>query len=276
MIKKLTLLAQAIGLVACHNQTDPLPTEQEQKDACVVFENENFVKWDLRPMMKTEAEDSGHGADYHSTGLPTLIEFNFCRHLDETHYFASKLDMTRGVERLTGEDFQPDEHETVKDADGNRLGVKVTYKSENPCNEDTDGTDRFYSFTSTILCDPENTAQGGAEWVSGSDNGCNVSITMKHAAGCHAYTAPWWIRFMHSVPWAKAIILIALGLVFALKGYTLLHTLAPLLLGVYVYVLLIWGSAMLGLLDTTTLLVVVNVVAVILAIAVPWMVKQDF
>ena len=232
MMKILAFLAQTIGLVACHNATTiSISTEQQQKDACVVFENEHFVKWDLRPMMKTEAEDASHGADYHSTGLPTLIEFNFCRHLDETHYFASKLDMTRGVERLTGEDFQPDEHEAVKDEDGNRIGLQVTYKSANACNENTDGTRGFYSFTSTILCDPENTVQGGAEWVSGSDNGCNVSITMKHAAGCHSYTAPWWIRFTHSVPWVKAIILIALGLVFALKGYALLHRLAPLLLG---------------------------------------------
>ena len=74
----------------------------------------------------------------------------------------------------------------------------------------------------------------------------------------------------------KAIILIALGLVFALKGYSLLHSLAPLLLGLQVYGHLIWASALLGLLDTTTHMVVANVVAVILAIAVPWMVKQDW
>ena len=75
-----------------------------------MFEPEHFVKWDLRPLEKTEPDDQTHGVDYHSSGLPTLIEYNFCRYLDETTYFASKLDMTRGVERLTGRDFKPDEH----------------------------------------------------------------------------------------------------------------------------------------------------------------------
>ena len=94
-----------------------------------------------------------------SSGLPTLIEFNFCRYLDETTYFASKLDMTRGVERLTGRDFKPDEHQVLKDEDGNRNGIQVTYRSNNRCDEDEDaeGNDLFYSFTSNILCDPENT-----------------------------------------------------------------------------------------------------------------------
>ena len=232
----------------------------------------------MRGLEKKEADDEIHGADYHSSGMDVLIEFNFCRHLEETAYFASKLDMTRGVERLTGADFTPNGHEALKDEEGNRTGVQTTYRSANSCDQDADGNDLFYSFTSNIMCDPENTVQGGAEWVSGTDNGCNVSVTLKHSAGCHIYTAPLWIRLWHSYAWIQAVLLLSLGLVFAFKGRPLFKLLAPLLIGIQTYALFIWVCGMLDLLNGmgVTLTIVMNVVAVALGVAVPWLIQRDF
>ena len=70
--------------------------------------------------------------------------------------------------------------------------------------------------------------------------------------------------------------MIVLGAIFALKGRPLFRSLAPVLIGIKTYGLVIWACVMLNLLDSTTLLVGMNLLALILAIAVPWIIQRDF
>ena len=47
--------------------------------------------------------------------------------------FARYLDLLRGTESLTGQDYEPDDVQAIKDDDGNPWGVAITRQSENTC-----------------------------------------------------------------------------------------------------------------------------------------------
>ena len=122
--------AATFGLVSASSDATP---EVGVKEACSVFVPREFTMWDLSKLEKEEGPND-HG-DYHSTGL----EWNFCRYLDETSYFARSFTMETGVERLTDDDYTPSETVSLKDDEGNYTGVSVTHSSTNVCKTDADG-----------------------------------------------------------------------------------------------------------------------------------------
>ena len=71
MLKRITYLASAFSLAMCHSGHDVV--EEQQKEACFVFEKEQFIKWDLRPLESTESADEFHTPDYKSQGLSSPI-----------------------------------------------------------------------------------------------------------------------------------------------------------------------------------------------------------
>ena len=177
---------------------------------------------------------------------------------------------------LTGHHFKPDSYLAIRDVEGELSGISVTYNSNNTCARGDDGNTIDYTFTSVIMCNPNITAQGQAEWVTGSDDGCNVSVTLMHSAGCHIYTAPWIIRFLEREPWVQATAMIVLGAFIAFKGRPLFRTLAPILIGIKTFGFVYWAATVLNLLTSTTLVIGMSLLAVILAIAVPFIIQKDF
>ena len=61
--------------------------EQGAKEACKVFVPHEFTMWDLRPLEQQEDSEDIHDPDY----TFEAVEFNFCRYLDRTSYFARKF-----------------------------------------------------------------------------------------------------------------------------------------------------------------------------------------
>ena len=99
--------AATLGFAAASAETTP---EAGVKQACSVFVPNEFTMWDLSKLEKIDGSPNDHG-DYHAYGL----EWNFCRYLDQTSYFARKFSMTAGVERLTDGDYTPSETVSLKD-----------------------------------------------------------------------------------------------------------------------------------------------------------------
>ena len=173
--------------------------------------------WDLSKLEITDGSPNDHG-DYHAWGL----EWNFCRYLDdgESSYFARKLSMTRGAERLTDGDYTPSETVSLKDEEGNYTGVSVTHSSTNFCTRDSYGEDVNYSFTTVVMCDKDITGQGEGVTISSDidTNECQPSVIMKHDAGCHIYTANWFQRWISRNPWAIGVALLIAGPIIAMTG----------------------------------------------------------
>jgi len=153
MFKQL-LCASAATLGFAVASTDAT-AEVGAKQACSVYVPNEFTMWDLSKLEKLDGSPNDHG-DYHAWGL----EWNFCRYLDdgESSYFARKLSMTRGAERLTNDDYTPSETVSLKDEEGNYTGVSVTHSSNNFCKRNSFGEDVNYSFTTVVMCDKEITA----------------------------------------------------------------------------------------------------------------------
>lgn len=109
--------------------------------------------WDLRKLEKSEA-DNEHG-DYHDD---LGLEFNFCRYLDMSLYFARYYDFENyGTERLTNDNYAPDLHDPIKDENGDYTGISTTHISDNVCTTDADGNPTaYYSFNAKVMCDAEN------------------------------------------------------------------------------------------------------------------------
>ena len=68
------------------------------------------------------------------------------------------------------------------------------------------------------MCDPDITEQGEAELVSEGGSECAVTVTMKHAGGCHIYTASALARFLAKHPWFPGAVMVVLGPIIALCG----------------------------------------------------------
>ena len=94
------------------------------------------------------------------------------------------------------------------------------------------------------MCDKAITAAGGGviESVDKTD-ACAPVVTMKHAAGCHGWTANWWVRWVHRNPLLFAILQIILGLVIALRGRAMFPVVMPIFVWFLVAKILIYWSA---------------------------------
>lgn len=97
-------------------------------------------------------------------------------------------------------------------------GISVTHTSDNRCKKDAEGNFEYYTFTANILCDPEIAESGGAQVIGHVDTECGVTATVRHQAGCHIYTAPWWVRINAKYPWVLATIMLILGPIIGLFG----------------------------------------------------------
>ena len=177
--------ATTIGLASAQQD---MPAEVGAQQACRVFVPLEFTMWDLTKLEKIETEED-HG-DYHATGL----EWNFCRYLEGTYYFAQSITLESGVERLTDDTYKPSSVIPIKDEDDEYTGVTVTHSSDNVCKRDGDGNATNYSWTTHVMCDEDINGQGQAEIVSfdTTTDPCAPSATVKHKAGCHIYTASWF------------------------------------------------------------------------------------
>ena len=75
-------------------------TQSEHDQACQIYGDDDFTHFNLTTLAKPDAE-----SDYLKDG----VEFKICDHLPRTSYFARLLSLTVGVERLTGEEYEPDD-----------------------------------------------------------------------------------------------------------------------------------------------------------------------
>ena len=88
------------GTAEEHAAEEHKTTESEHDLACQIFGDDDFTHFNLTTLAKPNQE-----ADYIKDG----VEFKICEHLPRTTYFARLLSLTVGVERLTGEDYEPDD-----------------------------------------------------------------------------------------------------------------------------------------------------------------------
>lgn len=207
------LTVVSAGPPAEHTAENHVTTESEYDLACQIYGDDDFTHFNLTTLAKTNPE-----ADYLKDG----VEFKICERLPKTNYFARVMDMTRGVERLTGEEYEPDDAQAVMDEDGNPWGVVITRQSDNACKSSKEGDVTViepYSFTLVVMCDKSNDRVGGGV-ISQVDksNPCAPVVTMKHASGCNIWTANWFVRWYHANPWIFAAVQIILGLLIATKG----------------------------------------------------------
>ena len=180
---------------------DHKATVNEQDLACQIFGDNDFTHFNLTTLAKPNVE-----SDYIKDGL----EFKICERLPRTNYFARSLSMTKGVNRLTSEEYEPDDASAIMDDDGEPWGVVMSRTSDNACKSTKEGDVTViepYSFTLVVMCDKANTAVGGGV-ISQVDrsNECAPVVTMKHASGCNIWTAPWHIRWLHANPWIYAVV----------------------------------------------------------------------
>ena len=184
------MMNKVIGTIAvlgyASAQAD-LDTEVGELRACHLYVPNEFTMWDLTTLDKTR-DGLIHG-DYHAGDY---IEFDFCRYLESTSYFASTFIPGEGNTILTGDTYLPSSTEPLRDENDKYSGVSVTHDSSTICEIAADGTETMYSFNTKIMCDKDLTEQGGATIESFDDSTCDVTVTLKHNAGCHIYTANWW------------------------------------------------------------------------------------
>ena len=126
MLRK--LFKGAFGLitavVAAATDDDPVVTANEKDLACQLYGDDDFTHFNLTSLEK-ESKDSF----YRWNG----VEWKICEPLPRTNIFARYLDLLRGTESLTGQDYEPDDVQAIKDDDGNPWGVAITRQSENTC-----------------------------------------------------------------------------------------------------------------------------------------------
>jgi len=103
------------------------PTEEEKcaKLACYVF-TEDGTAYNLTPLTKhgdSSEDDYIYPVDNRST-----LEWNFCRYLKKTEYFARWISFDFPTKHLTSDQCSPDAVETVVKND-NIIGIKVNHQS---------------------------------------------------------------------------------------------------------------------------------------------------
>ena len=124
----------------------------------------------------------------------------------------------------------------------------------------------MFSFTTEVLCDETVTGRGNAKIVSADDTHCNTKIVVAHESGCPVGKIMSITKFMHDYPYVFGIILILFGPVVALYG----RRFFPWVVGGIVSLCALLGilvfSSVVGLMSTTTNLIVSIVVALIVAL----------
>ena len=210
----------------------------DQDQACQIFGDGDFTHFDLSTLAQANPDK-----DYLKDG----VEFKICDHLPHTHYFARHIDPKKGVERITAADYEPDDVQVITDTGDNPRGVALTRFSDNICKSVKEGdtlTVEPWSFTLVVMCDKTITAKGGGviDSVDKTD-ACSPVVTMKHASGCHTWTANWWVRWVHHNPVMFAILHIVLGLILALRGRAMFPVVMPICIGFVVAKLLLYLSA---------------------------------
>ena len=207
------------------------------------------------------------------------VEFKICDRLPKTNYFARVMDMTRGVERLTGEEYEPDDAQAVMDEDGNPWGVVITRQSDNACKSSKEGDVTViepYSFTLVVMCDKSNERVGGGV-ISQVDksNPCAPVVTMKHASGCNIWTANWFVRWYHANPWIFAAAQIVLGLLIATKGRAMFTNVMTVFSFFLAAKLSLFVGAHYEYMETGTNIIIVCSVALIVGLLVAVLVKKS-
>lgn len=179
--------------------------------------------------------------------------------------------MPGGTEELTNGDYTPTAFEPQTDEDGNLTGISVTHGSDNVC----DGTTN-YSWTTIVMCDPDITEQGAAEIVSADlSNECAPSVTMKHSAGCHIYTANVLTRMVHKYPWLIGVAYLFFGLIVAIRGNKYFSTVASILgaFTVFEAVLILFAEG--DLLNTWYQKILVGILAIICCVLAYMMINNN-
>lgn len=78
----------------------------------------------------------------------------------------------------------------------------------------------YYTFTTNLSCDKSITEQGKAvvSGLSVSNDGCNVQVDMKHAAGCPQINMDKTLGYIEEHPWIIATLYLVAGPLIALFG----------------------------------------------------------
>ena len=91
-------------------------------------------------------------------------------------------------------------------------------------------------------------------------------VTVKHAAGCHTFTADPIIRWLSDNPWVLAIFLLIVGPIVAIFGKRWFPYVIATISSLLVVSIIVFGGALHGFADTTTSLIILLVVALLAGI----------
>jgi hypothetical protein len=168
----------------------------------------NYAYYDLSALSNT-------AGDYYQ-GEAT---WNYCKFanipsnsygVEDTYAF---LTQSTGILPMAGDSL------TFDDVWQNKTANSVSFEqeSETIC---PNTTDTFTKFTSTIVCDPSITTQGGAviSSVDTTSDPCNLKVTVAHAAGCAEIDASGFAAFIEDYPWVLGTIFVIIGPIIGMVG----------------------------------------------------------
>ena len=189
------------------------------------------------------------------------MEFNFCAYLDHSTCFARLNSLTATPTCLTDESYLPASYEIIS-GDDKTTGIQFTQDSDHVCKTASDGTEINYSFTAQVMCDKDITGQGAAQIESVDfSNECKPVVTVKHAAGCHTFTANPVIKWLSNNPWVLAIFFFFVGPIIAVFGKRWFPYVIATISSLAIITTIVFVGAFHGCADTLTGLIILLIAA---------------
>jgi hypothetical protein len=159
--------------------------------------------------------------DYRNSSSGTMATWNYCQYasipqnshnVTKAFAFLTNMASTEVTPMTDGDVTLDDTEQNTEDK-----SVTIVQTSNVACAARPNETTKFVT---TIVCDKEITAKGGAQLVSAdwTSDPCTLKVTMKHDAGCPEIDASGMVAFMHNYPWVLGIVFVICGPVIGMRG----------------------------------------------------------
>lgn len=207
------------------------------------------------------------------TGSTDKLQFNYCTYgIIDDDAFGLVVASDDSTTVVASKNVGWTTAATLEDTDGKNTGVTFSQKSSTVCDGETK-----YTMRTNLYCDATITAEGEAQVVSVTKNGCEYVVELKHKAGCPTVDLDidTYLGWLADNQWAVGIIYLILGPVVALRGLAWFPYVTASLMAIFVIGIVLSFSLAMSWMVTTTGTIVTFCVALLLGIIAGMVIRRN-